>query len=529
MSFLMEEKEIMTALEALTARKGFIHVVAYFAFFYEFMGNDAEHLPTRNGIMLLLGLMAKHPIDTRLPSVFESEEMKEEALELLHRLTHIHGLMMNELRVNYPEDYMMRAEYYVVPIFYNPPGVFDLQYIDFAPKRYQKDDAWLLEHKGFESADMAELEKFFTFFLSPSRKRFLKRLERLNAQNIQTLTFLPAFTFNKKELGKRFSKAQVERILNLFDAFALDMNRGTYNAEFDSINVKNALLETPILKVGQDYFIFDFFTLFEALYTRPFDWMIADNTYRNEAASHRGRFTESMLNRAFSNVFGRENVYQNVEIIGRDDVGNDVDLGEIDLLVLWEGRAIVVQAKSQRLTDKARLGDEKSFKRDFFRAVQKSYQQGVSCYQHLTSVRNRLQIAGEPLEIPAIDEVYLVCAVSDYFPTLSSLAEVFLRVEEGNLYPSLVSDLFFVDFLCEVIESPEQFFAYMDQRASFEGKLYQPHELYFLAAFMAGVTEALLETPTDSPLLFETSGVELTQRFYQRYAKAGRIPDYFLE
>src|SRR5699024_6553376 len=150
----------------------------------------------------------------------------------------------------------------------------------------------------------------------------------------------------------------------------------TYNGEFDSINAKNAVLETPILKVGQDYFIFDFFTLFEALYTRPFDWMIADNAYRNEAALHRGGFTESMLNRALSKVFGSENVYQNVEIIGRDDAGNDLDLGEIDLLVLWEGRAIVVQAKSQRLTDKARLGDEKSFKRDFFRAVQKSYQQG---------------------------------------------------------------------------------------------------------------------------------------------------------
>lgn len=118
----------------------------------------------------------------------------------------------------------------------------------------------------------------------------------------------------------------------------------------------------------------------EALYETLFFWFNSDAAYRNIAMCHRGEFTEEFSSRRLKRVFGEKRVFQNVDIV---DAKNN-KAGEIDVLVVFANRAIVLQAKSKKLTIAARKGNDLSLKDDFKKAVQDAYNQAFSCSNYLT-------------------------------------------------------------------------------------------------------------------------------------------------
>ena len=163
----------------------------------------------------------------------------------------------------------------------------------------------------------------------------------------------------------------------------------------------------------------------EALYDTPFYWMSADKAYRDAAMINRGRFTEEFAAERLEQVFGAGRVYRNVDI--RES--KSTKLGEIDVLVLFADRAIVVQAKSKKLTLAARKGNDLQLKGDFRSAVQDSYDQASACSGHLLSKSLTFTDAtGNQVHIPkSIKQIYPVCVVSDHYPALSFQARQFLQ------------------------------------------------------------------------------------------------------
>src|SRR5690606_8724913 len=117
------------------------------------------------------------------------------------------------------------------------------------------------------------------------------------------------------------------------------------------------------------------YSLAEAFYESPFYWMMDDVEYMETAKKHRGRFTESFSATRLKCVLGEERVYENVLII--DEQGNRS--GEIDVLAVYADRAIILQAKSKKLTITARTGDTKAIQQDFKKAIQDAYDQAFSC------------------------------------------------------------------------------------------------------------------------------------------------------
>ena len=68
-------------------------------------------------------------------------------------------------------------------------------------------------------------------------------------------------------------------------------------------------------------------------------------------------------------------MFQNVELLkSKGEV-----LGEIDVLVIFGNRAIVLQAKSKKLTLQARKGNDLQLQSDFKAAVQDSVDQAFAC------------------------------------------------------------------------------------------------------------------------------------------------------
>ena len=113
----------------------------------------------------------------------------------------------------------------------------------------------------------------------------------------------------------------------------------------------------------------------EALYDSPFYWMNTDQTNRQNASRHRGEFTEAFAEDRLTRVFGSNKVFLNVEI----EKTKGATLGEIDVLVLFGNRAIVLQAKSKKLTHAARKGNDLLLQRDFKAAVQDAVDQAFMC------------------------------------------------------------------------------------------------------------------------------------------------------
>ncbi|MFQ1023501.1 NERD domain-containing protein [Avibacterium paragallinarum] len=155
-------------------------------------------------------------------------------------------------------------------------------------------------------------------------------------------------------------------------------------------------------------------------------------------------------------VFGEKNVFKNIEI--RDNNSNK--LGEIDVLVIFGNRAIILQAKAKKLTIAARKGNDDALQDDFKKAIQASYDQAIECGNLLLNSKNRLFLSsGEELSICRdFAEIYPLSIVSDHYPALATQARNFLQQKVHSIIkPAFVIDIFTLDVITEMLRTPLYF------------------------------------------------------------------------
>ena len=158
-----------------------------------------------------------------------------------------------------------------------------------------------------------------------------------------------------------------------------------------------------------------------------FYWMCDDESYVSEALHHRGDFAESFAAERLSLVFGPDRVFQNVEICR----GKAETLGEIDVLVVFGDRVIVLQAKSKRLTLEARKGNDLALQDDFKRAIQDAVDQSLSCADLLGDQTVSLR-SKDGRTVPLRGRsgtVFPVAIVADHYPALAFQARHFPKGE----------------------------------------------------------------------------------------------------
>ncbi len=145
---------------------------------------------------------------------------------------------------------------------------------------------------------------------------------------------------------------------------------------------------------------------------------------------HRGSFTEEFAFERLKRVFGENLVFKNIDIFD-----SKKKVGEIDVLVVFAGRAIVLQAKSKKLTIEARKGNDLSLRNDFKKAIQDSYDQAFDCSIFLSDSQYKLFSAdGMELKIyRKFEEIYPVCLVSDHYPALTFQSTQFLQQNKSVL------------------------------------------------------------------------------------------------
>jgi hypothetical protein len=231
----------------------------------------------------------------------------------------------------------------------------------------------LLTHKGFDIST--------ALTIADTLQRILVKKQAALRQIVKTKspgewTFLPVFRFSLGELAQDSGVAP-EIVRRVIEAFCLQHEDTDY--EFTSFQDYNPTNATPILSLGEDEFILlQHYSLMEALYESPFFWMATDHTYTSIALTNRGRYAETLVHERLRQVFGSR-VYRNVHL--EREKGEEV--GEIDVLVIFGDRVIVLQAKSKRLTLEARKGNDLQIHDDFKKAIQASYDQALICAKAL--------------------------------------------------------------------------------------------------------------------------------------------------
>ena len=235
----------------------------------------------------------------------------------------------------------------------------------------------------------------------------------------------------------------------------------------------------PIINLDDGSFILlQHYCLLEAIYETPFFWMANDKAYASKAFDNRGRFTEGFTADRLEAVFGADRVFRNVDIYkGKDR------FGEADVLVLYGDRAIVVQAKSKRLTIEARKGNDRQLKDDFRKAIQNACDQALLCAEALTNDGFKF-VSSSGVEIEIGDKprvVFPICIVSDHYPALAFQARQFLQTKAtASIQPTLATDVFTLDVFAEMLSTPLHFLNYLALRARFGAKLLVSHELTIL-------------------------------------------------
>jgi hypothetical protein len=201
--------------------------------------------------------------------------------------------------------------------------------------------------------------------------------------------------------------------------------------------------------------------------------------YRQQASDNRGAFTEQFSQRRLAAVFGKENVHTNVNLYEGKRI-----VAEADVLVIFGDRIIIVQAKAKKLTLAARKGNDGQIKADFAAAIQKAYDQGAECATAILSGKRRLEDdRGQAVVLPEkVKEIYPFCVVSDHYPALAFQTSQYLKYSADEIVrPPLVMDVFLLDVLAEMLDTPLRFLSYIRMRVETAHKLMMSHELTALA------------------------------------------------
>jgi hypothetical protein len=430
----------------------------------------------------LIGLMARAPIDWTKPSNDDLNSMMQRAEELLHELHQVLNLPGQEQFVAAMEkaeaagDEVNPFEAGAVlrePIFYSAESAYASQYRDFAVKKYGADDEWLKRNRGFT---IGEASSVLSAFSTLSQKKLPDTLKSLKDKPEEEWTLLPGFQFTVEEIATE-SKIGEDAVKKIFEALSLKDTNPTFTA-LGEFNATNAF---PLIRPGDGkYTSFQFVALAEAIYESPFFWMLADKKYEPTATANRGNFVEALAAERLEKVFGGARVYKNVDIW--KSKGENV--GEIDVLVLFADRAIILQAKSKKLTQAARRGSDVNIQEDFRAAVQDACDQAFTCAEELVAGKCTFKDPkGNEIKLPStVKQVFPICVVSDHYPALSFQTRQFLKYHTTEkISAPLVSDLFMLDVMTEFLDTPLRCLSYLDLRALAGGNVMASHEITTLA------------------------------------------------
>ncbi len=359
-------------------------------------------------------------------------------------------------------------------IFYAAEEAYDFQYRDLSAIRYENDAEWLKANVGFDMTDAKIIYESINRNLNNNVQEYAE-----NGSEWAYQSYLESFKLDIEFLAKD-SNLEPETIYSFLSLFSHSQKTDNNDA-FIGIDDFNLVNPKPISEIGKEYFLFQIYPLAQSLYESPIFWMREDKQYFGKIAQdNRGAFTESFAYEKLKSIFGDENVYTNIDIYENASTR----IGEVDVLAMFGGKCLILQAKSKSLTIGARKGNVDLVKQDFTKAVQNAYDQAVICKEALLKDGITLRNAeGEIVELKEkITTVYPICLTSESYPALTFQCRQYLKFEtDEKLNPPFVMNVFHLDVLIEFLHQPLYLLSYIDRRCNYINNIIAGNEFVLLS------------------------------------------------
>ncbi|MBB3182714.1 hypothetical protein FHR95_000238 [Halomonas fontilapidosi] len=480
------EQEVFNELQQLCSSSGYIYAICHIAIRDSFFAHDSKILSEqlsqrdpqnnliRTEISTLIGLAIKTDLNLTPPGQGLTKHYVEESERLLKELhqTLSYAFFESLSTDGNKTNPFTKAEVMREPIFYGPESAYIFQYRELAPLKYSNDNGWLVSNKGFS---INEAKSVIDGVIQIQNHK----VSEAKAKDKYTeLDSLNALCVNTHEISALVD-LPLSRVENVLECFSTTEKENNNN--FNSLNDFNIYNAKPAIKISDDnYLIPQQYSLAEALYESPFFWMAEDSSYCGKASKNRGEFTEKFCSDRLKRVFGSNSVKENIDLFK----GNK-KVGEIDVLATFGDRAIIVQAKSKRLTIESRKGNDGQLREDFKKSIQGAYDQGLICATQIQDPDTKLKDStGREIKAQKhYKEIYILCLVSDHYPALTFQSRNFLNYQTtNNILPPIASDIFLLDTLTEFLNTPLYFLSYLNRRTYYSEKFLATHEITILAA-----------------------------------------------
>ncbi|MFK5891808.1 MAG: NERD domain-containing protein [Pseudomonadota bacterium] len=429
----------------------------------------------RTEMSTLAGLMLKGEIRLECPSNNDLMELVNKTDALLKELHDVFKIELSadDIKTGL-ESVIQKESFYREAFFYSGETAYYFQFRDLAYRKYENDSEWFKETKLFSVTD-ADIVIKSICSIQQNKIANLQKIFSETGVDSEDLLNLYTFTVDDVVNDTGLDDGVVSRVINNFSL------TGPTNAGFVRLNDFNEYNASPLISLSDNkYLILQTYSIAEAFYESPYYWMLCDKSYLDAAMENRGNFTEVYSAERLENVFGKDRVFTNVNII--DSKKNIA--GEIDVLVVFSDRAIVLQAKSKKLTLESRKGNDKKIKDDFKKSVQDSYDQGYLCATLIKDGQHTLQDSDKNniFTDKAFSQIYIFCVVLDSYPALSFQARQFLKYKSDDIIqPPFVMDVFLLDVLTEMLASPLRFLSYANTRVNYIEQVSSTHELTVLS------------------------------------------------
>lgn len=420
---------------------------------------------------LLYGLLVKEPFNRDVPGLDNLARLINSTYKVLHQLHESYfepfsDQMKSALETKEQQDDVTvrenlkktfgQGDWMTEPMFYGGSGAYGFQFLGLAKKRYEFDAEWLATEKHISIDAMAALASELKIL--QERKAIAFPIPQNPTYEDACRKALSVLSFHSSELGSVNAEAR-RSFLDIFSLIPGAANKG-----FNYPGSYNQVESHPLIKLGDDeYFLPVWFNLAQSIYESPFYWMRNDSQYREKSFRHRGETTERICYDLLKSVCGPHKVFKDVRI----SRGKKETVTDADVLALLGNKAIVVQAKSKKLTELARQGDEEKLKSDFKEGIQKAYEQGLACRDAiLDESAEFISDTGKKIHIhETVDDAYLLCVLSDEYPALIHQVEAYLSKRSGDPHPIVIS-LFDLEIITHYLNDPFELFYYVRQRTA---------------------------------------------------------------
>lgn len=424
----------------------------------------------KNELLLLLGLTVQCERDDTYSVLSDVEDFAVRADLLLREF---HDRVLRDCAPAFCKDtqqFIERPEGIGLiareAIYYGADSFYFHQLSRFSRLRYREDATWLLQNAGLSIRPMVDIAMFIAKRINQNMTEvgFLRKQGREMHSGDLTNSLL----ISKSDLRDKFGQ-KADAFLAKFSTPASGSNKGFVNPF-----AVNVVAIAPLIDIGEYLYVPNQYRLSEALYESPFYWMLADKSYCDVAAQHRGAYLEQAAAHVFTKVFGEANVHENVMI--RE--GSKKIAGEVDVLVVYGEFVLIVQAKSKRITQAARAGNAEALKNDFESAISEPYRQAMECLRLICSGAECVTKQGKLLNFKYPPRPFPVVILSDSFPASTFLSGVML--ESGGAIAPVIWDLGVLDAVARILPTPIELIFYLKSRAEVFEKVYSDSEYNFL-------------------------------------------------